>query len=413
MKSVKKMVACLFFSVLLAITVVTEIPQTKNINMVEAAGKIRLNMKKVILIQGEKGQLKVLGTKKKIKWSSSNKKIVTVSAKGKIVAKKVGKAIITAKIGKKKYKSYIIVENPQLSKSNLTLQVGKNYLLKMRNTTQKVTWSCSDKSVISVNNGKIIGKQEGSAYVYAKVGGKTYVCKIKVKPVPVKVSYIGFESNEYTIYRNEKKKLGIIVQANGAINEKQFKYTISDESIVKYINGKFEGIKAGTCEVSVEYENIKAICVINVLKNKEDLTQEENEAYQNKVNAINKECDAIVVSAQKNITTLKRQGYYTGTTAEYNSEKKTLNADMRTLRMKISNLSGATDNQSKAEKARLERQLEQKQAELDRLEELHSNRVRIDNYQKTINDIENSRTKQLTKCKAEHEERLKEIDNLY
>ena len=108
-----------------------------------------------------------------------------------------------------------------------------------------------------------------------------------------------------------------------------------------------------------------------------------------------------------------RDRYYTGTTAEYNSEKKTLNADMRTLRMKISNLSGATDNQSKAEKARLERQLEQKQAELDRLEELHSNRVRIDNYQKTINDIENSRTKQLTKCKAEHEERLKEIDNLY
>ena len=46
----------------------------------------------------------------------------------------------------------------------------------------KVKWSSSNKKVATVNSkGKVVAKKKGTAKISAKVGGKTYRCKVTVK----------------------------------------------------------------------------------------------------------------------------------------------------------------------------------------------------------------------------------------
>ena len=53
--------------------------------------------------------------------------------------------------------------------------------LKVKGTSQKVTWASSNKEVAAVNkNGKVVAKKKGTAVVSAKVNSKTYQCNVTV-----------------------------------------------------------------------------------------------------------------------------------------------------------------------------------------------------------------------------------------
>ncbi len=70
----------------------------------------------------------------------------------------------------------------RLSKKATTVYVGTSSHLKVLGTKKKVSWKSSNKKVATVSTrGKVVGKSAGKAYVYAKVSGKTYKCKITVK----------------------------------------------------------------------------------------------------------------------------------------------------------------------------------------------------------------------------------------
>lgn len=69
----------------------------------------------------------------------------------------------------------------KLNKKKLVLEYGETGQLKVKNTTKKVKWSSSDKSVVKVNSkGKLTTKGVGMAKVTAKVGSKKYICKVTV-----------------------------------------------------------------------------------------------------------------------------------------------------------------------------------------------------------------------------------------
>lgn len=154
------------------------------ISNVEAKTKIKLNSTSKVLVKGKTYQLKISGTKKKVKWSSSKKSVATVTSKGKVTAKKSGIAYIYAKVSGKTYKCKIKVETPSLISSK-TIYKGYSYTLKVSGNTQKVSWSSSKKSVATVTSkGKVTAKKNGTAYIYAKVSGKTMKCKVTVKTKP-------------------------------------------------------------------------------------------------------------------------------------------------------------------------------------------------------------------------------------
>ena len=139
------------------------------------------------LIKGQKKTLKLKGNRKKVKWSSTKKAVAAVSAKGVVTARKAGTTVIKAKVGTKTYSCKVIVEAPKLNKTSITLKEGSSCQLKMIGTRQKVKWSSSAKSVVTVSaTGKVKAKQvkkDRNARITASVGGKKYSCKVLVKDV--------------------------------------------------------------------------------------------------------------------------------------------------------------------------------------------------------------------------------------
>lgn len=130
-------------------------------------------------------------TTDKITFKSSKKTVISVAKNGVMTAKKPGKATITATVGKKKASITITVKQPatgiKLNKTSATLKKGKTLKLKATitpgNSTDKVTFKSSKKSVATVNSkGVVTAKKKGKATITAKTtSGKTAKCKITVK----------------------------------------------------------------------------------------------------------------------------------------------------------------------------------------------------------------------------------------
>lgn len=144
--------------------------------------KAVLNRKKAVIAKNDYIKLSLQGAVAK-SFKSSNKKIATVSKNGKVVGKRKGRVTITVMDNNgKKYNCKITVEDPTLNKKSLTLQVKQSYGLKLKGNTQKISWSSSDKSVVRVNSkGRVTAYSEGNAVITAKVGNKSFKCKITVK----------------------------------------------------------------------------------------------------------------------------------------------------------------------------------------------------------------------------------------
>lgn len=71
-----------------------------------------------------------------------------------------------------------------ITKAALTKKKGANHTvqLKMQWAKGKVKWSSSNKKIATVNSkGKVTAKKKGTAKISAKVGGKTYKCRITVR----------------------------------------------------------------------------------------------------------------------------------------------------------------------------------------------------------------------------------------
>lgn len=69
----------------------------------------------------------------------------------------------------------------KLNTTSISIRVKQTYQLKVTGSSKTVTWSSSNKKVVTVDNkGKIKGVKKGSATITAKVSGKKYEAKITV-----------------------------------------------------------------------------------------------------------------------------------------------------------------------------------------------------------------------------------------
>ena len=188
-----------------------------------SAASVKLNKTKIVLVVGQTYNLKVSGTKKTPQWSSSNKKIVSVTKKGVIKGLKKGTATITAKIGKKKYKCKVTVEAPKLSSTKKTVTAGTSFALKLNGTKRTVKWYTSNKKIATVSSkGVVKTLRAGSVKITAKLGGKSYVCRltVKAKPAPV-VSEKDKAAAQYNaLINNLKKEKNITVYREEKLNMK-------------------------------------------------------------------------------------------------------------------------------------------------------------------------------------------------
>ena len=130
-------------------------------------------------------------TDKSVTWTTSDASVATVD-NGVVTAKKVGSATITAKAGDKEATCAItVVATPvtsvTLDRTSASLKAGETVTLtatvKPDDATDKtVTWTTSDASVATVENGVVTAKKVGSATITAKAGDKEATCAITVIP---------------------------------------------------------------------------------------------------------------------------------------------------------------------------------------------------------------------------------------
>lgn len=84
---------------------------------------------------------------------------------------------------------------PKLTKSSISINVGKSATIKVKNNKKKVKWSSSKKKVATVTKkGKVTGKSAGTATITAKIGKKKLKCKVTVLAVYKSLMVDNFES---------------------------------------------------------------------------------------------------------------------------------------------------------------------------------------------------------------------------
>ena len=129
-------------------------------------------------------------TDKTVTWSTSDSSVATVKD-GVVTALKVGFATIAAKAGGKTASCAISVvaipvSSVTLNRTSATLKKGETLTLTATvspadATDKTVTWSTSDRSVATVDNGVVTAVKGGTAIITATAGNKSATCTIVVE----------------------------------------------------------------------------------------------------------------------------------------------------------------------------------------------------------------------------------------
>lgn len=218
-------------------------------------------------------------TNKKVTWSSSNEEIATVED-GVVTAKKAGEATITAKTedGEKtascsvtvKEKVYP-VESVSLDKTEATLEVGETITLiatvSPDNATDKtVTWSSSDESIATVEDGVVTAIGVGSATITAKAGDKTATCAVTVIKKNIPVSGLSLNKESIFLTENRSDILQAIISPQDASNTTII-WESSNTSVAIVYEGQVQAVGLGTASISAKTEDggYIAECEVNVI----------------------------------------------------------------------------------------------------------------------------------------------------
>lgn len=141
----------------------------------------------------------------------------------------------------------------KLNKKKVTVYVGQTTTLKITGTGKKVTWSSSDKKVATVSKkGKVTAKKKGTATITAKVGKKSYKCKVTVKNPTI-----------------NKKRLAMIIGKTYTLKLKgtNIKSAKSSDKSVATVtkNGKVTAKRTGRVTITLKGKNGKSYkCEIGV-----------------------------------------------------------------------------------------------------------------------------------------------------
>lgn len=209
-----------------------------------------------------------------ITWSSSKKSVATVSSTGKVKGIKAGTVTITATTSSgKKVTCKVTVNVPATSivvSSKENIKVGKKKTLTATvlpsNTTDKVTWSTSNKKVVTVNSkGKIKGIKIGTATITATTAsGKKATCKVTVLKHLVEATSIKMNHSKVTIKKGKKYTLKATVAPSNTTDFITWKSSNKKVATVS-TKGKVKAIKKGTAIITATTASGKKItCKITV-----------------------------------------------------------------------------------------------------------------------------------------------------
>lgn len=203
---------------------------------------------------------------KRVIWSSSDISIADVSSLGTVQAMKEGKAKIkvitdegakTAECQVTVKAKVVKVESVNLNKNDLTMTEGESGTLTATvypsNATNKnVTWTSSDPSVATVNNGIVKAVKAGTTTIKVTTtdGSKTAECQVVVKAKTVSVTSVTLNRSSLTMTEDDSGTLTATVYPSNATN-KNVAWTSSDPSVATVNDGSVRALKAGKATIKV------------------------------------------------------------------------------------------------------------------------------------------------------------------
>lgn len=210
-------------------------------------------------------------TNKEVTWSSNNTSVATVN-NGTVTAKAPGTAVITAKAGDKTATCTVTVKAPltgiTLTPATAEVVKGQTVTLKVdyqpANTTDSktVTWTTSDATIATVENGVVKGLKAGEVTITAKVGNFTKEAKVKVSEIAL--NSVAINTQDFELEEGATKQLDIIVNPENTTDELNVEWKSSDETVATVENGLVKGLKPGTATITVIVNGKEATVEVTV-----------------------------------------------------------------------------------------------------------------------------------------------------
>lgn len=255
---------------------------------------ISLNAETLNLSKGQTSQLVATLTPEdadgdhKVTWTSSDAAVATVDQNGNVTAVADGVATITAAVGNMTATCEVTVkeiplESIALDKETLELVKGASDTLTVQynpetTTDDKgVTWTTSDVSVATVENGVVTAVGTGTATITAtSVMGDdiTDSCEVTVTS-PLQSLTLTADRTTDDLEVGDTVNLTVGYNPEDTTDEKGVTWTSSDENVATVDeNGVVTAVAGGTATItatSVANENIAVTCNIKVLKHTESI----------------------------------------------------------------------------------------------------------------------------------------------
>ena len=262
---------------------------TKKVNVkvestIKPINKISLTESNISLKKGEKIKLipviePIDATDTNITWTSNSGNAI-VDSTGTVLANQFGVAIITAETnnGLKATCTIMVlntniqITNISLNKNNIEMKVGELFQLKPTivpdtATIRDITWTSSNENVVTVNNGKVLGKKKGNATITVKTSSnKTDTCNIVIKEKEIMAKSIDLSIDRTVLKVGDSLVLRPTILPDNTVN-KNIIWKSSDENILSVENGIITAKKEGIGVITAKTSNGKVANSIIYIKN--------------------------------------------------------------------------------------------------------------------------------------------------
>lgn len=145
----------------------------------------------------------------------------------------------------------------KLDAKTKTVTVGKSVTIKLKNNKKKVKWSVSNGKVRITKKTKtyvkIKGVTKGTSTVKAKVGNKSYSCKVTVKPV------VSISKSKLSLVEGKKETIKLVNATASKV-----KWSSNKTSVATVKSGKVTAKKKGTATITAKYDGKSYKCKVTV-----------------------------------------------------------------------------------------------------------------------------------------------------
>ena len=214
---------------------------------------------------------------KTVTWKSSNNEVATVSQDGTVTAVGKGSCNITATTQNGKTATCKVTVGVPLKSisfkddvTSKTMNKGEEFTLEVvynpadTDADKTITWSSTDTSVATVENGKVTAIGGGETEIKATtVNGLEAICKVKVEVPLTSISI----KTETSIQFGQTEKLEVTYNPVDTTADKTIAWESADEAIAKVsTDGTIEGVGVGETTITATASNgQKVTCKVTVL----------------------------------------------------------------------------------------------------------------------------------------------------